>query len=161
MLSFGSVLYELLSRSRPFGGDTQAATLASILGDEPRPLRVARPDVPETVALVIARCLRKRVDERFQSAADLRSALGQARWDHTADGSPLPSCPFVNMNRRDEDGDFFADGVAEDIISALAKLRGVRVVARSSSFQFKASCLGHFRTVPVGSTRQRRGLFKA
>jgi TolB-like protein/predicted Ser/Thr protein kinase len=143
MFSFGSVLYELLSGSRPFGGDTQAATLASILRDEPPPLRVARPDVPETVALVIARCLRKRVDERFQSAADLRSALGQARWDHTADAVSIAVLPFVNMNRRDEDGDFFADGVAEDIISALAKLRGLRVVARSSSFQFKGRSVGY------------------
>ena len=44
--------------------------------------------------------------------------------------------PFVNANR-DDDGEFFADGVTEDIISALAKLPGLRVVARSSAFQFK------------------------
>jgi TolB-like protein len=46
------------------------------------------------------------------------------------------------MNR-DEDGEFFADGVAEDIISALAKLPGLRVVARSSSFQFKGRSVGY------------------
>ena len=142
MFSFGTVLYELLSGSRPFGGDTQAATLASILRDEPPPLRTARHDVPETVALVITRCLRKRADERFQSAADLRSALAQARWDHTADAVSIAVLPFMNMNR-DEDGEFFADGVAEDIISALAKLSGLRVVARSSSFQFKGRSVGY------------------
>ena len=142
MFSFGTVLYQLLSGSRPFGGDTQAATLASILRDEPPPLRTARYDVPETVALVITRCLRKRADERFQSAADLRSALAQARWDHTADAVSIAVLPFVNMNH-DEDGEFFADGVAEDIISALAKLSGLRVVARSSSFQFKGRSVGY------------------
>ena len=56
--------------------------------------------------------------------------------DHTSDAVSIAVLPFVNMNR-DEDVEFFADGVAEDIISALAKLPGLGVVARSSSFQFK------------------------
>jgi TolB-like protein/predicted Ser/Thr protein kinase len=136
MFSFGTVLYELLVGHRPFLGNTQAATLASLLRDEPRPLRTARADVPETVALVVARCLRKRADERFQTAADLRTALAQARWDDAADAVSVAVLPFVNMNR-DEDGEFFSDGVSEDIISALAKLPGLRVVARSAAFQFK------------------------
>ena len=42
MFSFGTVLYELLAGHRPFLGDTHAATLASLLRDEPRPIRTAR-----------------------------------------------------------------------------------------------------------------------
>ena len=148
IFSFGTVLYELLTGLRPFRGVAFAATIASILRDEPRPLRDVRQDVPETVALVIARCLRKRPEERFQTAANLRSALAQARWDHAADSVSVAVLPFVNMNR-DDDGEFFADGVAEDIISALAKLPGLRVVARSSSFQFKG------RSVDYGEVRDK------
>jgi serine/threonine protein kinase len=84
IFSFGTVLYELLCGKRPFTGHTQAATLAALLRDEPRPLQDTHGDIPETVALAVARCLRKQPVERFQTAAELKSALAQARWDRTA-----------------------------------------------------------------------------
>jgi serine/threonine-protein kinase len=142
MFSFGTVLYELLAGERPFSGDTRAATLAALLRDEPRPLKSARHDVSESVALVIARCLRKRAEDRFATAAELKSDLAQARWEAATEAVSVAVLPFVNANR-DDDGEFFADGVAEDIISALAKLPGLRVVARSSAFQFKGRSVGH------------------
>jgi serine/threonine-protein kinase len=142
IFSFGTVLYELLCGKRPFTGHTQAATLVALLRDEPRPLQDTHADIPETVALAVARCLRKHPVDRFQTAAELKSALAQARWDKTAGSVSVAVLPFVNMNR-DEDGEFFADGVAEDIISALAKLPGLRVVARSAAFQFKGRPVTH------------------
>jgi len=44
--------------------------------------------------------------------------------------------PFVNMSR-DEDNEYFADGLAEELLNVLAKIRGLRVAARSSAFMFK------------------------
>ena len=44
--------------------------------------------------------------------------------------------PFVNMSRNEED-EYFADGLAEELLNVLAKIRGLRVAARTSSFQFK------------------------
>jgi adenylate cyclase len=44
--------------------------------------------------------------------------------------------PFVNMSR-DEENEYFADGLAEELLNVLAKIRGLRVVARSSAFAFK------------------------
>ena len=142
IFSFGTVLYELLAGQRPFTGATHAATLAAILRDEPRPLKAAYPDTPEAVVSAVARCLRKRASERFQTVAELKSALAQARWDPASDLVSVAVLPFVNMNR-DQDGEFFADGVTEDIISALAKLPGLRVVARSAAFQFKGRAVSH------------------
>lgn len=142
IFSFGTVLYELLAGQRPFAGATRAATLAAVLRDDPRPLREAYPDTPEAVAVAIARCLRKRANDRFQTVAELKSALAQARWDAASDIVSVAVLPFVNMSR-DEDGEFFADGVAEDIISALAKLPGLRVVARGAAFQFKGRAVTH------------------
>jgi TolB-like protein len=46
--------------------------------------------------------------------------------------------PFANLNR-DTDEDYFADGIAEDIISALSKNRWLTIVARNSAFAFRAS----------------------
>ena len=44
--------------------------------------------------------------------------------------------PYVNMRRR-EDGDYFSDGLGEELLNVLAKIRGLRVAARTSSFSFK------------------------
>jgi len=44
--------------------------------------------------------------------------------------------PFVNMSR-DEDNEYFADGLAEELLNVLSKIRGLRVAARSSAFRFK------------------------
>jgi serine/threonine protein kinase len=136
IFSFGTVLYELVAGQRPFGGDTQVAVMAAVLRDEPPPLKAAHGHVPESVAQVISRCLRKRVEERYGTIADLKLALARARWDASPDVFPVAVLPFINANR-DDDGEFFADGVTEDIISALAKLSGLKVAAKSSSFQFK------------------------
>lgn len=44
--------------------------------------------------------------------------------------------PFVNLSR-DEENEYFADGLAEELLNVLAKIRGLRVAARSSAFTFK------------------------
>src|SRR5215467_1895234 len=44
--------------------------------------------------------------------------------------------PFVNISR-DENGDYFSDGLAEELLNVLSKIRGLRVAARTSSFSFK------------------------
>jgi serine/threonine protein kinase len=123
LFSFGTVLYELLAGTRPFGGDTQADLIAAVLRDTPRPLKSTRPEIPESVTLVIDKCLRKSPAERFRTAADLKAALANASGRRPLDRRQWSSCPSSTPNR-DDDGEFFADGVTEDIISALAKLPG-------------------------------------
>src|SRR5437763_1959071 len=44
--------------------------------------------------------------------------------------------PFVNMSA-DKENEFFADGLSEEILNSLARIDGMRVVGRTSSFQFK------------------------
>jgi TolB-like protein/tetratricopeptide (TPR) repeat protein len=44
--------------------------------------------------------------------------------------------PFVNMSR-DEDNEYFADGLSEELLNVLAKIRGLRVASRTSAFSFK------------------------
>jgi TolB-like protein/Tfp pilus assembly protein PilF len=54
-----------------------------------------------------------------------------------ADEAPsIAVLPFVNMSR-DEENEYFADGLAEELLNVLAKIRGLRVAARSSAFSFK------------------------
>ena len=75
IFSFGAVLYEMLTGRRPFSGNSQAATLAAILQNEPKPASAWREDLPSDIEKLIARCLRKEPGRRVQTMADLRVAL--------------------------------------------------------------------------------------
>jgi TolB-like protein/Tfp pilus assembly protein PilF len=46
--------------------------------------------------------------------------------------------PFVNMSR-DEENEYFADGLSEELLNVLAKIRGLRVASRTSAFSFKGA----------------------
>ncbi|HVR93935.1 MAG TPA: hypothetical protein VHI75_08825, partial [Casimicrobiaceae bacterium] len=46
--------------------------------------------------------------------------------------------PFVNMSR-DEENEYFADGLAEELLNVLSKIRGLRVASRTSAFSFKGT----------------------
>jgi eukaryotic-like serine/threonine-protein kinase len=75
IFSLGCVLYEMLTRRRPFGGERPAETLAAILRDQPSELAPADRHIPPRVDAVVRRCLEKNPDHRFQSARDLAFAL--------------------------------------------------------------------------------------
>jgi len=131
VFSFGLVLYELLSGRQAFGGNSAVETMAAIIREEPAPL-----DAPSNLFEIVTRCLRKSAASRFQNMSELRMALEQAT---AAPASATPSIavlPFANMSR-DADDEYFSDGLAEEIINALVKIPGLKVIARTSAFAFK------------------------
>jgi serine/threonine-protein kinase len=130
VFSFGLVLYELLSGSRPFRGETAVATLSSILKDDPPPLAAA-----PAFDSIVRRCLAKNPAARYQSMADVRSAMQHADSPISAQPS-IAVLPFVNMSG-DPEQEYFSDGLAEDIINALVRVPGLKVIARTSAFAFK------------------------
>ena len=73
IFAFGCVLYEMASGKRAFGAATSAETMAAILRDTPEPVSQTR--IVPGLDRIIARCLEKNPDERFQSARDLAFAL--------------------------------------------------------------------------------------
>lgn len=73
--SLGVVLYELLSGTVPFGGDTAGAILAAIVADDPPPLRPRVPGVSPDLEGVVLRCLVKDRDRRTQSVQELAAQL--------------------------------------------------------------------------------------
>ena len=73
--SLGVILYELLSGSTPFSGESATAVVASVTADEPAPLRRLRPDIPEALEATVMRTLEKKPDLRFQTITELAEAL--------------------------------------------------------------------------------------
>ncbi len=146
IFALGCVLYELLSGRRAFPGVTNADVLSAILTRSPRSLTESETGLPAPLSLIVERCLDKNPQQRFQSARDLGFALLTNA--PVVDGTPSkvsfgahdrPSVavlPFVNLSA-DPEQEFFCDGMAEEIINALAQVRGLRVVARTSAFAFK------------------------
>lgn len=88
--AFGCVLYEMLTGRRAFDADTPARVITAVLDREPLPIA---PDTstPPGVHQLIARCLLKDPEERWQSAADLRHALEwitASTWHRTSEPPP-------------------------------------------------------------------------
>ena len=145
--SLGVVLYEMLAGWQPFKGDVEQALVYLILSEEPEPISSVRGDVPPALESVVARAMRKDPGGRYQSAGEMLrdlSSIGEqlravaARAKSPPERTPpsIAVLPFANLSA-DPENEYFSDGMSEEIINALTKLNGLRVVARTSAFAFK------------------------
>ena len=75
VFSFGVTLYEVLSGTRPFAGESNLDTATAILRDDPPPLDELRRDVPHGLQAILARCLKKSPDDRYASGQELHDDL--------------------------------------------------------------------------------------
>jgi serine/threonine-protein kinase len=133
IFSLGAVLYEMFSGRRAFPGEHALTTLGAVIHKDPEPLQA-----PPEICRIVTKCLRKSPGERYQRVREVRSALASARLSEK-DSSEQPSIavlPFANM-RGDKEQEYFSDGLAEEIINALVKIPGLKVIARTSAFAFK------------------------
>jgi tRNA A-37 threonylcarbamoyl transferase component Bud32 len=78
VFAFGVFMYEYACGVHPFDGSSALAIVARILDSEPRPIASRCPHLPVRLAEVIGRCLRKRRDERYPSAAAIVDALAES-----------------------------------------------------------------------------------
>jgi serine/threonine protein kinase len=87
IFSFAVVLYEMVTGTRAFAGDSALSTLSAILRDEVRPIPEIAPDTPPQLEQVIHRCLRKHPDQRYNSMKEVQVALGALK--HESDSGML------------------------------------------------------------------------
>ncbi|HDZ13473.1 MAG TPA: adenylate/guanylate cyclase domain-containing protein, partial [Pricia sp.] len=60
----------------------------------------------------------------------------ELRGESKKEDKTIAVLPFVNMSA-DADNEYFSDGMTEEIINALTKIKGLKVTSRTSSFHFK------------------------
>jgi serine/threonine protein kinase len=95
IFSFGSVFYEMLTGRRAFQGDSNLSTLAAIIHKEPDLLLA---DMPHDLARLVARCLRKDPNRRFQYMKDLKVELEELKEE--SDSGRLAAAPVAKRQPR-------------------------------------------------------------
>ncbi len=140
--SLGVILYEMLTGKVPYRGDFEQAVIYSILNEEPDSVSSIRKDIPLKLELVIQKILNKNPILRYQSAEEflkelkeLQNKTGQAKSE--ADKT-IAVLPFENISP-DKETDYFADGLTEELIINLSRIKEVSIVARTNSMRFKGT----------------------
>jgi len=100
IFAFGCVLHEMLTGQKAFEGKTHASLIAAILEREPPPVTTLQPLVPPLVDAIVRKCLGKKADDRWQSAADLCSALRWAAEGATAVGTRAHEAALTSSRSR-------------------------------------------------------------
>jgi serine/threonine-protein kinase len=150
--ALGVVAYEILAGHRPFVGRTAQELLVAHITRPPAPITDRRVDLPPGLATLVMRFLSKSPGDRPSASEAVEVLDGVASAVGVSSGSVSPSTPtptnaalpsiavlpFVNLTGN-PDNDYLADGIAEEILNSLARLRTMHVAARSSSFAFRGS----------------------
>src|SRR5207247_2253572 len=90
IFALGELLHEMATGERAFKGKSQASLIAAILASEPVPISRLRPLTPPALDRVVATCLAKDPDERWQSAHDVGKEL---RWIRSAGSGAVARAP--------------------------------------------------------------------
>jgi len=155
LFSLGAVLYQMVTGVLPFQGDTQAVVFDAILNRDPAPLAEVNPAMPAALGQLIGKALEKDRNLRYQTATDLKTDLlrlkrdldsGQRRAAELSDSKGGPAgrpakrsvavLYFENLSGAKED-EYFRDGITEDIITELSKIRGLETFSRSTVIAYR------------------------
>src|ERR1051326_4849595 len=141
--SLGVVLYEMLTADLPFKAEHEAGLLYLIVNDEPPVPSLMDRKIPHQMDTVIKKMLAKDRQARFQDVDELLKSLQEARTsiEKAPAAAPMKAIavlPFGNISP-DKESDYFSDGLTEELIINLSRLKDIRVVPRTTSMQYKGT----------------------
>src|SRR5215469_1078869 len=154
IFSTGTVLYEMATGTLPFQGDTSAVIFDAILNREARPAGEFNPLLPPDFVRILDKTLEKDRNLRCQTATELKTDLsrlkrdlesGKRRLKEKSDsdpGAPKPTGKsvavlyFENLSGAKED-EYLRDGITEDVITELSKIRGLNTFSRPTVLAFR------------------------
>ena len=151
LFSLGTVLYQMAAGSLPFAGDTSAVIFDAILNRDPSPLTDLAPGAPSDLSRIIDKALEKDRNLRYQTATELKTDLLRLRRDlesgrkratpdsgrtAAAETASVAVLYFENLSGVKED-EYFRDGITEDIITELSKIRGLQIFPRPTVLAYR------------------------
>ena len=155
LFSFGTLLYQMATGSLPFTGDTTAVVFDAILNRDPTPVNQINPSLPQELGRILDKALEKDRSLRYQSATEFKTDLlrlkrdldsGRKRPAQTTSGRvdaaakpserPIAVLYFENVGGAKED-EYLRDGITEDIITELSKIKELHVFSRPTVLAFR------------------------
>ena len=138
--SLGVVMYEMVTGRRPFTGEYAQSTMYAITNERQQRPSAVRPDCPSLFEKVIDRCLEKIPVNRYQDAGalidDLCRIEDESKERKSKTAKSLAVLPFADISP-EQDNKYFSDGLTEEIITSLSRLRGVRIISRASVMHYE------------------------
>ena len=153
LFSLGTVLYQMATGVLPFQGDTSAVIYEAILNRDPLPVADANPGVPAEIGRVIDKALEKDRNLRYQTTTDIKTDLARLKRDLDSGGKRTAEVTesrgeskqsaksiavlyFENLSGVKED-EYFRDGITEDIITELSKIKGLSIFSRPTVLAYR------------------------
>jgi serine/threonine protein kinase/tetratricopeptide (TPR) repeat protein len=154
LFSTGTVLYQMATGTLPFQGDTSAVIFDAILNRDPIPLEQANSALPPDLGRIVNKLLEKDRNLRCQSATELKTDLNRLKRDldsghkraaevadsHSGTTKHAPKSVavlyFENLSGVKED-EYLRDGITEDLITELAKIKGLNTFSRPTVLAFR------------------------
>ncbi|HEV2112691.1 MAG TPA: protein kinase [Terriglobales bacterium] len=153
LFSLGAVIYQLVTGRMPFRGDTSAVLFDAILNREPVAVTDLNPVLPGELQRIISKALEKERELRYQTASDIKSDLLRLKRDLSSDRHPaagkserpaesaageksIAVLYFENLSGIKDD-EYFRDGMTEDIITELSKIRELKIFPRPTVLPFR------------------------
>ena len=143
--SLGCVVYEMLSGERPFTGPTAQAVLNKRFMEPAPSLRLKMKDIPDETEAAVTKAMSQDSARRFTTSGEFARAMVPTMVT-TPVTTPVPEgaqvvksiavLPFTNTSA-DPENEYFTDGMAEEIINALSKIKSLGVASRTSTFMYK------------------------
>jgi serine/threonine protein kinase/cytochrome c-type biogenesis protein CcmH/NrfG len=145
IFSFGAVLYEMGTGRPAFSGNTSAVIFEAILNRAPSPPVRINPRLPAELGAIINRALEKNPAGRYQNAAAMSADLQRLKHDSDSGRAAtagaraeksLAVLYFENLSGAKED-EYFRDGMTEDIITELLKIKGLQIFPRATVLPYR------------------------
>ena len=154
LFSTGTVLYQMATGTLPFQGDTSAVVFDAILNREPIPAAELNPVLPADFVRILGKVLEKDRNLRCQTATELKTDLNRLKRDlesstrrakEKTESDPgvqkqtkksVAVLYFENLSGAKED-EYLRDGITEDVITELSKIRGLNIFSRPTVLTFR------------------------